>query len=363
VVDSGNIAADPGLAAVIYRAMVSMGYDAAGLGLMEVSLGAQAAALAEEAKLPLVGQVSADVAGGQPGRVTRQVAGVRVGIVSGTWVPDPAAEPYRAALRKELEAARGESDFVVLLSGLGWQNDGELLATPGFQDLADVVVGGPFAWQGGGPAFIGRTLLLPGTSKGKELGVLEVELTAERIRYRHTMTALDPSFPEAPAIRAMVDEYYRAHQERPQPIAAASTSDEPPLPDVFTADEAKLIRARGHLTAPECGRCHGKQLQQWQGTQHAQAMQTLLKAERVVRECLVCHSEASRRGLPYDPAAADQWGVDCAACHGAGLYHAATKGERDTIVAKPGESVCRRCHTEERDTGFDFAKRLEPVAH
>ena len=357
------MAADSGLAAVIYRAMVSMGYDAAGLGLMEAGLGPQASTLAEEAKLPLVGQVRPDGQGGQPGRLTRQVAGVRVGIVSATWVPDPAGEAYRAALRRELEAARGESDFVVLLSGLGWQKDGELLATPDFQDLADVVVGGPFTWPSGQPTFIGRTLLLPGTSKGKDLGVLEVELSPERIRYRHTTVPLDLSLPETPAVRTMVDEYYRAHQEHVQPITAALATDAPLLPDVFTADEAKLIRARGHLTAPECGRCHEKQLKQWQGTQHAQAIQTLAKAARVVRECLVCHSEASRRGLPYDPAGADQWGVDCAACHGAGLYHASTKGERDTIVAKPSESVCRRCHTEERDASFDYTKRLAPVAH
>ncbi len=363
VLDSGNIAADPALADVIYRTMVSMGYDTAGVGLLEAGLGPQAAMLAQEAKLPLVGQVSADSAGGRPGRVTRQVAGVQVGIVSAVWVPDPAEEAYRAALLKELEAARAECDFVVLLSELGLPDDEQALSAPGFQDLADVMVGGPLAWPGGEPLWVGRTLLLPGTSKGREVGLLEVQLTGEGIRYYHSVISLDPSIANAPAVQAMVDEYYRARQERPEALPMAAVSDTPPLPDRFTADEAKVIRARGHLTAPECGRCHEEQLKQWRGTQHAQGVQTLWRAQRAVSDCLVCHSEANRRGVPYDPAGADQWGVDCAACHGAGLYHASTNGERDTIVRKPGESVCRRCHTEERDAGFEYSKRLETVVH
>jgi predicted CxxxxCH...CXXCH cytochrome family protein len=140
-------------------------------------------------------------------------------------------------------------------------------------------------------------------------------------------------------------------------------ADAPPLPEQFSEQEAKTIRARGYLTAPECGRCHQEQLEQWQTTRHAVALKTLVDQHRAVRECLVCHSEANRRGLPYDPKGADGQGVDCAACHGAGLQHASTQGERDTIVARPSETVCRRCHTAERDAHFAFETRVRTVIH
>jgi len=357
------MAADSSLAAVIYRAMVAMGYDAAGIGILEAGLGPDVHKLADEAKLPLVGRIGPGVGEAQPGHLVRPVGALKVGVVSAAWVPAPDEEAYRTALRKELEAARAESDFVVLLSQLGETKDQEILSSPGFENLADVLVGGSVVWPQDQPVFLGRTLVLPGTTKGREVGVLEVELTDRQTRYHHQLVSLEPDLPADPTVDRMVDEYYLAHQELPQTIPMAAAADEPPLPEVFTPEEARATRARGHLTAPECGKCHERELKQWQGTPHAQAFRTLVKAGRTVGDCLVCHSEAARRSVPYDPAGADQWGVDCAACHGAGLYHTSTNGERDTIVARPGEAVCRRCHTEERDAGFEYRKRLEPVVH
>jgi predicted CXXCH cytochrome family protein len=67
--------------------------------------------------------------------------------------------------------------------------------------------------------------------------------------------------------------------------------------------------------------------------------------------------------MPYNPEGADQYGVDCSACHGAGLFHASTGGAQDTIVRTPGEMVCRRCHTAARDVEFSMDIRLPGVTH
>jgi hypothetical protein len=366
LVDSGNVANRADVLGVMYRSMALMGYDAVGLGILEVGVGAEAETAAKEAGLPLVGALSTDTDEATPGRISRKVGDSTIGIVSAGWVPDPEVKEYREALRSLLEAARAESDLVVLLSQLGAEADNKLLSSEDFRDLADVVVGGPTTWQGTKPEVIGHTLLLPGLKKGREVGVLEVKVAGDHVEYHNEVITLAKDLPEDPQIAELVEKYYAERQEQAgegRPAGGGEVAEGPPLPDIFTAAEQKLMRARGYLTADECGRCHEKQLEQWQSTPHARGLKALVDENRAVAECLVCHSEANRRGLPYDPAGADQYGVDCAACHGAGLFHASMKGAKDTIVRKPGEMLCRRCHTPDRDEKFVMETRLAAVTH
>lgn len=363
LVDSGNLAGSTALAGVILKAMGLMHYDALGLGIMEATLGQEFADLAQEAQVPLVGALGPESDPTKPGRRTVKVGEVTVGIVCAAWTRDPDAEEYRELVRAELEAARAEADFVVLLSQLGRQADRELLSSEGFEGLADVVVGGPVSWYQDTPDSVGRTLLLPGSREGQEVGVLEVKLEDDGVRYHHQMVRLVPDLPEDSAVKALIDAYYEERQVEPQPHPVVSQAVTLTLPDVFTEEEGAQIRARGYLTGPECGRCHADELKQWQSTRHAGALQTLIDERRTVRECLVCHSEASRRGLPYNPEGPDQFGVDCSACHGAGLYHTSTGGEPNTIVRTPTEAVCLRCHTDQRDHHWDLGTRLPPVLH
>jgi predicted CXXCH cytochrome family protein len=310
-----------------------------------------------------VGEIGPESSQTKPGRTTVELGDVTVGIVCAAWAAQPDEAGYREQLRSELQAARAESDFVVLLSQLGREDDEELLASEGFENLADVVVGGPVSWYQDEPAFVGHTLLLPGTRQGREIGVLEVKLAGGPIHYHHQMVRLAPELPEDAEVKALIDEYYEERQEEPGSTRHVTSVVSLNIPDIFTEEEGQQIRARGYLTAPECGRCHADELKQWRSTPHATALQTLIEERRTVRECLVCHSEATRRGLPYDPEGADRWGVDCAACHGAGLYHTSTGGEPNTIVRKPAEALCLRCHTAERDHHWDLETRLPPVMH
>ncbi len=363
LVDSGNLASSTALADVILKAMGLMRYDALGIGTIEATIGKELVELAEGAGVALVGEVGPESNQTKPGRTTVEVGDITVGIVCAAWTKEPDAEDYRQQVRRELEAAREESDFVVLLSQLGRDDDKELLSSEGFENLADVVVGGPVSWYQDQPDLVGRTLLLPGSQQGREVGVLEVKLGDEGIHYHHEMVRLVPDLPEDAEVKALIDAYFEEHQEEPQPHPVVTTTVTLALPDVFPEEEAAQIRGRGYLTAPECGRCHADQLKQWQSTPHARALRSLIEQRRTVRECLVCHSEANRRGLPYNPEGADQWGVDCSACHGAGLYHSSTSGQPNTIVRKPTEAVCIRCHTDERDHHWDLEVRLPAVLH
>jgi hypothetical protein len=366
LVDSGNTGNRADVLAVMYQCMALMGYDAAGVGILEAGMGPDVEQAAKDAGLPLVGTVGPGSGKTAPGRISRKVGEVNVGIVSAGWVADPKVKEYRDTLRGLLEAARTESDFVVLLSQLGRVADRELAAAEGLAGLADVIVGNSDALQGTKPEIVGPTLLLPTSRRGRELGVLEIGLSGGQAQYHDEVILLAKDLPEDSKIAEIVGKYYADRQERSgegRPVGSVEAADGPALPDIFPAEEQKAMRARGYLTADECGQCHQDQLAQWQSTKHSQALKTLVDQQRVVQECLVCHSEANRRGLAYEAEGADRFGVDCAACHGAGLFHASMKGAKDTIVRTPGETLCRRCHTPDQDAEFRLDVRLEKVRH
>jgi len=366
LVDSGNAANRADVLGVMYQALVQMGYDAVGIGIQEVGLGADVQEAAKEQQLPLIGSLGPGASECAPGRVSRKVGDLTVGIVSAGWAPDPEAKPFRDTLRGLLEAARAESDFVVMLSQLGPDADRKLLSDETFAALVDVVASAADPLHGTKPELIGGTLLVPGSKQGREIGVLEVKLGGDAVEYHDEVITLAKDLPEDEKVAALVGKYYEERQKETgegSPLGGGEFAEGPALPDIFPPETQKAMRARGYLTADECGQCHPEQLEQWKSTPHAHALETLIDAQRVIQECLVCHSEANRRGQPYEQQGADQYGVDCAACHGAGLFHASMKGAKDTIVRKPAETLCRRCHTAERDTEFALDVRLPKVTH
>lgn len=366
LVDSGNVANRADLLEVAYRCMVHMSYDAVGVGILEVGIGADVERIARETGLPLVGSAGSGGGEATPGRLNRQLGKLTIGIVSAGWAPDPDLPEFKNTLRELLSAARADTNFVVLLSQLGMDADRKLLGRDGLGELVDVAITAPPILGVPKPEILSRTLLLPTSTKGRELGLVEVRLEGDKAWYHSEPVTVAKDLPEDPQIAELVNQYYDERSEtagEADPIEDGTIEDTPPLPDVFSLGEQRLIRARGYLTADECGRCHEEQLTQWKSTRHALALRTLIERNRVVQDCLVCHSEANRRGLPFEQEGADLFGVDCAACHGAGLFHASRSGAKESIVRKPAEILCRRCHTQERDANFSMELRLPNVIH
>jgi mono/diheme cytochrome c family protein len=90
---------------------------------------------------------------------------------------------------------------------------------------------------------------------------------------------------------------------------------------------AALGPAQASLSAKQCGRCHAKQLREWQGTVHASASSPGLmgqvlrfKKPAEVKSCLRCHSPLAEQQLSadlrqvLDPELQAE-GLTCAACH------------------------------------------------
>lgn len=166
--------------------------------------------------------------------------------------------------------------------------------------------------------------------------------------------------------------------------------------------------AKKFVGANQCKMCHnkaaeGQQWNQWHGTRHAKALETLKgdEAKAVATkvglttppaesaECLKCHVTGYDEAAKKAPAGIKmEEGVGCEVCHGPGGDHtaAAKKAmtQKDqpwdasaTIVGKPEEATCTKCHNPESPTwdperyttadgkkvGFDFEQAHKKIAH
>jgi hypothetical protein len=154
--------------------------------------------------------------------------------------------------------------------------------------------------------------------------------------------------------------------------------------------------AKKYEGANSCKICHNKpaegaQWNQWHGTAHAKALETLKTPEAKAvaekagvktppaesAECLKCHVtgyDAEKKAAPAKIKLEE--GVGCESCHGPGSAHTAlakknmgkagdTWGAADTIVTQPDEESCKKCHNPESPTfkGFDFKEMNDKIAH
>ncbi len=129
-----------------------------------------------------------------------------------------------------------------------------------------------------------------------------------------------PQPPEPdPDVAEWIEDYYRERQET-----------------VRTLAQSTPVKRLIYVPAEECGKCHRPQYVSWKVAKHALAMEALVTQNRVVPECLVCHSYRFRRdGVLADASNAAAVGVECASCHGVGLLHAISE-EPPAHRARPG---------------------------
>ncbi len=114
-----------------------------------------------------------------------------------------------------------------------------------------------------------------------------------------------------------------------------------------------------------CQPCHGEIVESWKATPHASAFADLKKQgdeKQSVPGCVRCHVVAMDKDggfidMDMTPELKD---VQCEACHGPGKAHVASQKPSD-IVGKPGEPLCRDCHTEGQDKNFDYTVKSKLV--
>lgn len=99
----------------------------------------------------------------------------------------------------------------------------------------------------------------------------------------------------------------------------------------------------------KCKMCHKIQATSWANTKHAKAADVLKPEEQKNPKCTECHMTGKT---------ADNPGVQCEACHGAGKDYMTMKVMKDPAAAKtagcitnPSKEVCTHCHAAKSPTG------------
>ncbi|MER3500719.1 MAG: hypothetical protein C4295_04420 [Candidatus Fervidibacterota bacterium] len=158
-------------------------------------------------------------------------------------------------------------------------------------------------------------------------------------------------YPDLPQVKKIVDEYYAARQKELEREMQAIM---------------KIASQREYLPPEFCGKCHQAQYDQWLETGHAHAIETLVKAKRMDKACLTCHSLEFR--LRRVVTEKSKRGVECVDCHvelqdpAMAKMHGQRPGERPTSKIV-NEQVCLRCHDQQNSPNFNLQTYLPKVVH
>ncbi len=120
----------------------------------------------------------------------------------------------------------------------------------------------------------------------------------------------------------------------------------------------------------QCAPCHGAIYQDWLGSPHARAWQTLqTKQAEASPPCLRCHSTGygHKGGFSNPVKTPNLAGVQCEACHGPASGHLAQKPDWSWIKADcptcQVRRICMACHTPTHSPHFNLNTYLERIKH
>jgi Cytochrome c554 and c-prime len=182
----------------------------------------------------------------------------------------------------------------------------------------------------------------------------------DRPSLRVSFIQLTDALPEDRDVRALLTRYYG---EVARLNLAAARSEKRPCPDPVGGSATYIgveTSPRGGTSA--CNGCHEPAFEQWKGTGHAAAFDTLEKARRQYDlDCIGCHVTGWKQpgGACNVAATEGRRDVQCESCHGPASLHAVDPPGH--IERNPGEDRCRVCHTPENSTHFEYTSYLKRI--
>ena len=282
--------------------------------------------------------------------------GVKVGIISviSEALIDPFMQdkigvrgtPVKDALQNNLAKLRKGSDIVVLLYHGNLMSAKALAqASP---DIDIILVGHTAGVNQEKSEQIGKAIVMPTRSSGKYVGKLVVDIGADRKITGSTSeyVGLDTSYQDDPEMAKLVaqndkdlEDYYS--RMRMQYARYSTGTSQPRLPKPF-------------VTSDKCFECHAKEVQSWEASPHAKALDSLKKDHRDRDpECLSCHTTGYKLkgGFTSTEMTPELAGVQCEACHGPGVTHSRRPAKGYGFIM---QSTCTQCHDRAHDPKFDY---------
>lgn len=339
-----------------------LGYDAVTVGEREFNYGYQYLLdLTKKSKVPVV---SANIRDKKSGKlvwkehiiVKKQGYKVAItGLMSPTIQLKTGADsvtiddPLATALRV-IPELRKKADVVVLLSHIG--------RTEGL-DLASQVEGVDVMVISHQPSLVlasrkvNNTLTVAGGTQGQNIAETLVYMAGNQVTdATGNVKILMPEVGERADIAKLVKDFedvQNARLKEKQQEEALSRIKEGGTGERFLGMDA-------------CISCHEPQYEQWKGTAHAHAFQTLeAQSKEATPECVSCHVTgwSSPGGYMNQVTTSGMKNVQCEMCHGMGTAH-------NMFAEKsgpPSEQLCLSCHTPDNDPSWNYAAKLPLVVH
>lgn len=273
--------------------------------------------------------------------------------------------------RRFLPDLASKADMVVLLANLSPKDVARVAdAAPGAVKLALGGFGDRIS-PGGLEDLAGIPTLYAG-DQGKRLGEVRVFLDGTKVK---EMTAnlvfLTRRYPEDAKYKheidttvARVNQILKESAAMASPVPSPSNGMPGSLPGAVPAVPATGPSAsKRYLTSAACAECHETEHRVWEGSAHARAMETLVKANQDYNpECVRCHTTGAGapEGFVTARATPNLINVQCEACHGSAALHVldATKP-----YGRVAPRVCYTCHTKENSPEFSFFKYWDQIKH
>lgn len=377
----------------VAQEMAALGYDAVGVGEMDLNFGL--AALVRDARryhLPVVCanlETTVDSLRVRPGKgsdranrdadrlgtafppyVIVERGGVRFGFLG---LLSPATKVARAmgeaaevksltytisdpmtAARSLVPDLRKSCDVLVLLAHMGQDEAAEMVGNVAGVDF--VVLGhDPQGQPLGEPVMVGETALVRATYQGMNIGELSINFDGKRIEdYHNRIYPLVGSFRDDPDMVKKLDEFDEKNREEQKDLYARQ--------QLRGADSG--ASGSRYLGVGTCQSCHADAFDVYMHTAHAHAYNTLA-SQFVHRDtnCVGCHvtgygDKGGFSGVRARGAMLDLVDVQCEACHGPGSEHTRDGSYRERAIHS-----CVKCHTENDDPDFNFDTDWPKVAH
>ncbi len=377
----------------VARAMAHLGYDAVGVGDLDLGYGLdQLADDVHRWNLPVTcanitprgdrEPVSADTPVGRAGLEAARTfgtvfppylvvkkGGVRFGFV-GLLSPNTRVKTAGAAGTVEavtwaiedplkwagrvIPEVRRKADVVIVLAHMDESLARRLVETvPG---IDAVVIGHQLRSDPlGKPLEVGGALLLRATSRGQNLGVLSFDTDGSGISgAKNRIHMLDATYEDDPDMARQVAEFERENRKQQKILYAKQQ-----LRSAGTTTDNHTYLGLG-----ACQSCHLDEFNVYKNSGHARAYRTLAAGffQRDAN-CVNCHvtgygTKGGFSGMRFRGQPVDLVDVQCEACHGPGANHS-----RDGRYAEAARDACTKCHTPEQDPDFDFDRDWPKIEH